>query len=96
MTRDRMIELLNLVNDFNDLRRHIDVDFHASFKVNMYSVDVDVFHYGKVEDGIKAHCYSTHINDCVWHGIKYISDPELKQAEAHLRRLIYELSRVDG
>lgn len=95
MTRDRMIELLNLVNDLNDLRRDIDVDFHASFKVNMYSVDVDVFHFGRLEDGIKAHCYSTHIDDCVWHEIKYISDPDLKQAETHLRRLIYELSRVD-
>lgn len=95
MTRERMVELLNLVNEFNDLLKNMDIDFHADFKSAMYSTDIDLYHYSRLEDGIKAHCYSTNMDDCEWHGIKFVNDPELKQAEAHLRRLFNELSRVD-
>lgn len=86
MTRDRTIILLDLVNDYNNFYR--DSNSHASLQVYDYATDINIYHYDNPEDGAKAHCYSTCVEDCLSHGVKFVDDPDLKQAEEHLRRLL--------
>ena len=95
MTRERIIELLDLVTSVNDKRRSSNVT--AGLDVRALHVEVNVFYHDKknlLEHGVDMYSYTDAVlTDRLDDGIRTVYDPELKKAEAHLRRIINDVDR---
>lgn len=93
MTRERLIMLMDLVMDLD--AKFQGIPENAIFKFSKHHVDISIQHSPfDIPDGVYVSCYSTNSVDSITHGIRLVDDPELEQAEDHLRRLIDELSNT--
>ena len=89
MTRERIIELLDLVLACNEQLEENDIT--ASLDVSAYHTDLNVYYHGDItppDPGITMYSYTYTVSDSVVDGIKTVYDPELTKAEEHLRRII--------
>lgn len=86
MTRERLKMLMDLVMDLD--AKSQDKPYNAIFEITKHHIDVSIQDSPiDIPDGVYVSCYSTNSIDSISHGIRLVDDPELEQAEEHLRRL---------
>lgn len=95
MTRERIIELLDLVLICNE--RHKEKDITVSLNVSAFHVEVHIFFHDMdalEEDGVDMYSYTNDAGtDRLVDGIRTLYDPKLVKAERHIRRLIDDVDR---
>lgn len=95
MTRERIIELLDLVLECN--KRHKEKDITVSLNVSAFHVEVNIFFHDMdalEEDGVDMYSYTDDVvTDRLVDGIRTLHDPKLSKAERHIRRIIDDVDR---